>query len=71
MRLLHRRSGHEWLRTGRHSYSVSLARLGRVIEVVKVRADSEDEAATKAERYLAANIYALKIVKNESSEEQG
>jgi hypothetical protein len=59
------KSGHEWLRSGRHAYSVTLARSGRVIEVVDVRADSEDEAATKAERYLAANIYALKIVKNE------
>lgn len=74
MRLLRRKSGHEWLQTGRHAYSVSLARRGRVIEVVSVRANSEDEAAIKAERYLAANIYPLKIVKSETSErteEQG
>jgi hypothetical protein len=49
-----------WLQTGRFAYDVPIARLGHVIEVVRVRADSQDEAEDKALDYLKANLYPLR-----------
>ena len=53
--------GHAWLQQGRQGYDITFARLGREIETVSVRADSLDEAIGKAERYLFANIYPLRV----------
>lgn len=59
--------GAEWLATGTYLYAVSIARTGRIIEVVRVRADSEEEAALKAVRYVAANIYAMRVTRQEEA----
>lgn len=64
--------GPEWLNTGTHLYAVPVCRTGRIIEVVRVRADSEEEAGLKAVRYLRAGLYPHKIVRQkEPSEQQG
>ncbi len=40
-----------------YSYEVEVARLGTVIETVRVRARDEYEARDQARRYVAANLY--------------
>lgn len=60
-RLLRRRRGLAWLDAGKRRYAVSVARAGRIVAVVKVRADDADDAAVKATRYVAANLYALNV----------
>ena len=47
--------------SGRHRYAVSVAMHGRIVTVVKVRADGAGKARAKAVRYVAANLYALRL----------
>jgi hypothetical protein len=45
------------------TYEVTLARGGRIIEIVTVQAPTEDAANEHAQRYLFANIYPLRTEK--------
>ena len=65
MRWMRVRLSRNALNRGRHRYVVSVGMQGRIVAVVKVQADDEGHAGAKAVRYVAANLYPLRLTTGE------